>query len=80
MPPELTPTDRSDIMAAETMCRLERWGNGEEGEEETREAMREETTIAAEEERPEPVGTVPFMRRLRDGIEGGELWYFRWPR
>ena len=67
-------------MAAETMCGLERCGEGEEGEEETREAMREETTIAAEEERPEPVGTVPLMRRLRDGIEGGEWWYFRWPR
>lgn len=32
--------------------------------------MREETTIAAEEERPEPVGTTPSMRTLILGIGG----------
>jgi len=32
------------------------------GREVSREERREETTMAAEEERPEPVGTVPSMR------------------
>jgi len=39
-------------------------------EEERREEIREETTNAAEEERPDPVGTVPFMRIFMDGIAG----------
>ena len=57
------------------------WGLEREGwEEERREVMREETTIAAEEERPEPVGTMPLTKRLRVGIEGVVLGYFCWPR
>lgn len=35
-----------------------------------REAMREETTKAAEEERPEPVGIVPSMRICIDWKDG----------
>ncbi len=36
----------------------------------SREEIREDTTIAAEEERPEPVGTVPLMRIFILCIEG----------
>jgi hypothetical protein len=38
--------------------------------EERRDAIREETTIAAEEERPEPVGTVPSKRHFMVAKEG----------
>jgi hypothetical protein len=41
-----------------------------------REAMREETTNAAEEESPDPVGTLPSMRIFILGI-GGFLTYVR---
>lgn len=35
-----------------------------------REDIREDTTIAADEERPDPVGTVPSMRIFIVGIGG----------
>lgn len=41
--------------------------------------MREDTTNAAEEERPEPVGTVPSMRICIVGMGGFERWVV-WPR
>ena len=41
--------------------------------------MREETTIAAEEERPEPVGTLPSMRIFILGI-GAFSTYVAWPK
>ena len=40
-----------------------------------RDEMRDETTIAAEEERPEPVGTVPSTKSLREGIVGLQLYF-----
>jgi len=54
-------------------------GRDIEGEAERREAIREETTIAAEEDRPEPVGTVPSMRTCIEGI-GGLSMYVVWPK
>jgi hypothetical protein len=66
MPPELTPTARSEVIASWTILCFERgvaW-------EERRDAIREETTIAAEEERPEPVGTVPSKRHFMVAKEG----------
>jgi hypothetical protein len=49
------------------------------------EEIRDDTTKAAEEERPEPVGTVPSIRIWRDLNCGLWLWLWgegncRWPR
>ena len=41
--------------------------------------MRDDTTNAAEEERPEPVGIVPSMR-IDIGWSGGLGRYVVWPR
>lgn len=46
-----------------------------------REEIRDETTKAADEERPDPVGTVPSMRIFIPLKEvGGWGLYWRWPR
>jgi hypothetical protein len=66
MPPLLTPTLRSDVIAN---CTILRFGR-ELREAERREAMRDETTKAAEEERPEPVGIVPSMRICMEWKDG----------
>lgn len=57
------------------MSRFERSGLGAV----RRDAMREDTTIAAEEDRPDPVGTVPSKRICILGIGGLSRWV-AWPK